>query len=76
MKILFFADHLMGGGAEIITLRLAGELTSRGHEVSIMVLNLSRCNITNPNDFEIVDLSLVAEWSLGNVWRPKRLRKI
>lgn len=75
MKILFFADHLMGGGAEIITLRLSRELASRGHRVTIIVLNLRGCNIAIPDGIEIIDLALGTDWSLGSVWRPKRLTR-
>lgn len=42
MRVLFVVDGLAGGGAEMTVLRLAREMTGRGHDVAIATLRAER----------------------------------
>jgi len=42
MRVLFVVDGLAGGGAEMTVLRLAREMTARGHDVAIATLRAER----------------------------------
>ena len=66
MRVLFVVDGLAGGGAEKTVLRLAREMTGRGHDVAIATLRAERA-------YPLPDgVTLVEAYDTS----PRRLRKI
>lgn len=50
MRILYVIDSLVGGGAEVSTRTMAGELARRGHTVKVIVLRaLDDLGIAGPD---------------------------
>jgi glycosyltransferase involved in cell wall biosynthesis len=73
--ILFIVDHLIGGGAERVTLDLCQQLQNQGHHVSVACINGSKNRMTTPPDLQIIDLNLPELNAFGKLWKKKSLNK-
>ncbi|MBK1790520.1 glycosyltransferase [Persicirhabdus sediminis] len=64
MKVLILVDHLRGGGAEKVTIRLAKALVDKGHMVSIVVIEDDKSYLELPAQvyFEAWNLEEIRHW--------------
>lgn len=69
-RLLFILDHLDGGGAEIITLQLAAQLTSL-YSVGIAVVDGTNSSLAIPEQCHAVSLNIDPAFIRSNFWRTK-----
>lgn len=62
-KFLFIIDGLYGGGAEILTIKLATLLASMGHKVYLLVMDFENSRVQVPSSLNIVQLPDRTYWA-------------
>lgn len=70
-KYLFIQDHLYGGGAEQICIDTAAGLKSRGHQVTVLLLDGSNIRTQYPDDLDIIKFNITPEFLQGSIKKNK-----
>lgn len=68
-KLIFILDHLKGGGAERIALELCEQLTQRGFELVIVLLDGSDIKMPIPSHIKSYHLNVNDEFFKGRLWK-------
>ena len=69
-NILFIVDHLIGGGAERMTLELAENLSAT-NTVSIALMNSDSIGMNLPLNIDIHNLHINNDFMSGGLWKRK-----